>query len=129
MRDVVVDTNILVSALIVPGSKPDQIVEMALTSQLNLCYSDEILAEYELVLFRPKFNFNQETVKLWLNCLTESGRKVSPTQSVFEFQDESDRKFYDVAKTCNAYLITGNIKHYPTEPFILLPAQFLQLFM
>jgi hypothetical protein len=41
--------------------------------------------------------------------------------------DESDRKFFDAAKTCGAVLITGNKKHYPPEPFILSPAEFLSL--
>jgi hypothetical protein len=39
--------------------------------------------------------------------------------------DESDRVFYDVAKTAGAYLITGNTKHFPQEPFILTPAEFV----
>jgi hypothetical protein len=39
--------------------------------------------------------------------------------------DETDRKFYDVASACGALLITGNLKHYPSEPFIISPAGFL----
>jgi hypothetical protein len=35
-------------------------------------------------------------------------------------------KFYDIAKAADAILITGNIKHYPDEPFILTPAAFIQ---
>ena len=41
--------------------------------------------------------------------------------------DESDRKFYDAAKFCNAYLLTGNKKHYPKDPLVLSPAEFLVL--
>jgi hypothetical protein len=41
--------------------------------------------------------------------------------------DEDDRPFYEVAKAANAYLITGNLKHFPQEPFILSPADFLAL--
>ena len=93
MIDVVVDTNILVSAIIVPGSKPDKIVELVLADKLIVNYSDEILAEYELVLFRPKFNFNQETIKLWLNCIIENGQVINPPASAFAMPDESDRKF------------------------------------
>jgi hypothetical protein len=42
--------------------------------------------------------------------------------------DETDRKFYDVAQSVNAWLITGNIRHYPPDPFVMLPAEFLRLY-
>ena len=42
--------------------------------------------------------------------------------------DADDRIFYDAAKDNEAFLITGNTKHYPDEPFILTPAQFLEKF-
>jgi hypothetical protein len=50
------------------------------------------------------------------------GTDESPTP----LPDESDRKFYDTAKYCGAFLITGNIKHFPQEPFIITPAEFLK---
>ncbi len=34
------------------------------------------------------------------------------------FADESDKKFYEVAKHCNAVLITGNKKHFPDDPIV-----------
>jgi hypothetical protein len=40
--------------------------------------------------------------------------------------DESDRKFYEIAKAAGAILITGNTKHYPDEPFIVTPTVFVQ---
>ena len=52
---------------------------------------------------------------------------VSALQSKAVFIDESDRVFYDVAATCDAYLITGNKKHYPVESFVFTPAEFLEL--
>ena len=42
--------------------------------------------------------------------------------------DESDRAFFDVATFCEALLVTGNIRHYPIEPFIVRPTEFLALF-
>jgi predicted nucleic acid-binding protein len=44
-------------------------------------------------------------------------------------KDETDRKFYDTAKSSSATLITGNMKHYPAEPFIMTPADFIEGFM
>ncbi|AEF80338.1 hypothetical protein [Leadbettera azotonutricia] len=40
--------------------------------------------------------------------------------------DETDRKFYDVARYCGAFLITGNTRYFPQEPQILNPAEFLE---
>ena len=36
-----------------------------------------------------------------------------------EFTDESDKKFYEVAKTIDCKLITGNKKHFPDEENII----------
>ena len=41
-----------------------------------------------------------------------------------KFADESDKKFYEVAKTINCKLITGNKKHFPDEKGILSPGEF-----
>ena len=42
-------------------------------------------------------------------------------------RDESDRIFYDTAKESKSILISGNLKHFPNEEFIMLPADFLEL--
>jgi len=47
--------------------------------------------------------------------------------SLIRMLDEDDRKFYDVAKSAEAFLITGNIRHYPKEPFIVSPSGFLEI--
>ena len=44
-----------------------------------------------------------------------------------QFTDESDRKFYEVAKTIGAILVTGNLKHYPADGTALSPSDFLAL--
>jgi len=38
--------------------------------------------------------------------------------------DEDDRVFYDTAEKSSAYLITGNLKHFPPRPFIVIPVVF-----
>ena len=43
------------------------------------------------------------------------------------FNDESDRKFYDTAKTADSYLVTGNIKHFPNDPIVITPAKCIEL--
>ena len=43
------------------------------------------------------------------------------------FENEDDKMFYEVAKTTKAYLVTGNSKHFPKEPMIITPQEFLSV--
>jgi predicted nucleic acid-binding protein len=60
-----------------------------------------------------------------LDYVVSRGLRVDTISSDLSFADESDRKFYDVALAANAYLITGNAKHFPKEPFVVSPSDFL----
>jgi predicted nucleic acid-binding protein len=62
-----------------------------------------------------------------MNTIMKYGIIIQPNVSEIMLPDESDRIFYDAAKSASAYLITGNLKHYPNEPHILLPAEFLKI--
>jgi len=59
------------------------------------------------------------------NLLKMFGTQINPPTSTISLPDETDRIFYDTAKSSEAVLITGNIRHYPEEPFIMTPAEFL----
>jgi putative PIN family toxin of toxin-antitoxin system len=125
---VVLDTNVLVSALLSPLGAPGQIVSMTLQGQLQFFYNQEIINEYENVLSRPGFKFksvSEERLSV-LETLQKDGLICDNCiSSVLSMQDESDRIFYDVANASEAFLITGNKKHYPDEPFIVTPRDFI----
>ena len=125
MRKVVLDTNILVSALWSKQGNPNQIVEKLFSDEIALYYTDEMIEEYEEVLCREKFGFSKDRVENLLHELKKKGVLVDSAVSAEAFADETDRKFYDAAKTNNAILITGNIKHYPVQPFVQTPVAFL----
>jgi predicted nucleic acid-binding protein len=92
------------------------------------CFDDPILSEYWDVLSRPKFGFSPAQINRLVHGIIRSGHGIeAPVPSEFPMPDENDRKFYDVAKSSGAILITGNTKHFPQEPFILAPANFLRL--
>ena len=60
MQKVVIDTNVIVSALI-QRSYPNQIInEFFIGNRFQLCISDELMAEYFEVLSRPKFSKFQD---------------------------------------------------------------------
>ncbi|MDR1157487.1 MAG: putative toxin-antitoxin system toxin component, PIN family [Oscillospiraceae bacterium] len=124
---VVLDTNIIVSALLSPLGNPAKIYKMFLTETLKLAYSSGILAEYNDVLFRPRLRIPANEVVKVLEVIQEYGERIEPTPGTRDMVDEDDRVFYDTAKSAGAYLVTGNKKHYPDEAFILTPTEFLSL--
>ncbi len=125
IKTIVLDTNILVSALLSATGKPTKIVEMVLDKEIQVYYSQPILDEYENVLFRSKFGFNRELAWMVIDAIRDTGVLATPKQSTFGMPDEDDRIFYDTAKDSGAILVTGNKKHYPDEPFVLTAAEFL----
>jgi putative PIN family toxin of toxin-antitoxin system len=125
MIKVVLDTNILVSALLKSKSLPAEVWRLCQEHYLCPYYSEDVFEEYQEVLIRPKFNFSLPVVSAIFSFIQKDGFLVSAENSNIFFQDESDRKFYDIAKANDAILITGNLKHYPDENFIMSAKDFL----
>lgn len=123
---VVIDTNILVSALWSRDGAPARVVGLVLSGHLIPCYDHRIMLEYRQVLQRPKFRFRLAEVNALLDWIKLAGRSVVPSPVEAPFVDEADRKFYEVAKYCSAVLITGNLKHYPSDDTVMSVADFLE---
>lgn len=64
-----------------------------------------------------------------LDFIKHSGRSVIAEPLYDEFVDEADKKFYEVAKHCGATLITGNIKHFPSDEIIMTANDFLEKYL
>ena len=128
LKKVVVDTNIVISATISEHGNPAKILDLFSDKEINIYYNNEILAEYKRVLAYDRLKIEPEKQAEILDMIVKDGVYIEPDIiSTIPFIDETDRIFYDTAKTVNAYVITGNIKHYPVEEFILTPAQFVDL--
>ena len=127
MPRVVLDTNILVSALWTPAGNASTIISLVLSDKLVPCFDQRIINEYRAVLSRPRLAFPDNQVEELLVEICGKGLFVVVSPSSVALSDESDRKFFDVAQYCNAYLITGDIKHYPEDPLIINPANFLEV--
>ncbi len=123
---VVLDTNILVSSLWSRNGAPARVVSMILTGQLIPCYDYRILTEYRQGLSRPRFNFSDGEIDSLLEWIETSGRSIVADPINDPFIDESDKKFYEVAKFCGAILITGNLKHFPNDPQVMNVSSFLE---
>ena len=125
---VVLDTNVLVSAILANGP-PAAIADLVASGKLMPFYNDNIINEYWNVLHRRKFDFQSSQIDRLLSIIIRTGVAVKVSApSNFPMADEEDRKFYDVAKTSLATLITGNIRHFPKKPFIVTPADFLRTY-
>jgi putative PIN family toxin of toxin-antitoxin system len=134
MIGVVLDTNIVVSALLIPQGPPARVFLMALQNQdTQLCVSAEVFAEYEEVLNRPKFNFTVSAIAATLGGFREKGFWVKPTGKVSVCDDPDDDIFLECAEAAAAdYLITGNQRHFPAPGWgrlkIVTAREFLTLF-
>jgi len=130
MTKIVIDTNIVISAFISEHGSPAKILDLVTENKdIQVCYNDKILWEYNNVFTRDKFkkyNFNVDLFDNFINFIKTEGYLINPNTSDYHMSHEDDRIFYDTAKESNAILVTGNIKHFPKEPFIMSPEDFIQ---
>jgi putative PIN family toxin of toxin-antitoxin system len=129
---VVVDTNVLVSALLNPSGPPARILDLMLLDKLSPLYDDRMLHEYRQVLVRERFGFEPQAVDDLLQYVELVGTKVvaSPLAKHGAAPDRDDLMFLEVALAGRAdALITGNIRHFPSAIRqgirVLKPAAFL----
>ncbi len=122
---VVLDTNILVSAMLSPGGKPAQVTDLFRMGQLLACLDHRMLAEYEEVLCRGGFVFGPDQPGVLLHDIRQLGLCLVTPASGGPLPDESDRPFLDVALAADAWLVTGNLKHFPGVPKVIGPAELL----
>lgn len=114
---VVLDTNVVVSALLKANSLPARLLAAVLGGGLRIAFDARILTEYRDVLLRPKFGFNPIHVELVLEALERDGIAVAAPTWELSLPDPDDRKFLEVASALEppALVITGSIRHFPTE--------------
>ena len=111
---VVLDTNVLVSALLTPGGVCGQIVELVIRNVLDVCVDGRILEEYEAVLHRSGFSFAAGNVDRVLAQLELVAERVTARPFRSSIPDPSDLAFLEVAVAGHAVLVTGNKRHYPS---------------
>jgi uncharacterized protein len=116
MRLVVLDTNVIVSAGIKPKGFPAQIEQSVIQeASIQIAVSPSIVAEYRRVSQYSKFaqfGFPPQ----WLEFLTESALRFPDGEPwPHPLPDPDDARFLSLAHKTGAWLITGNLKHYPVE--------------
>jgi putative PIN family toxin of toxin-antitoxin system len=130
---IVLDTNVLVSGLLTPFGPSGKIVQMLFAGELLLHIDARILSEYQDVLNRPKFKFNQDHIGLLLDFIKQYGQFVSSSPLPSPLPDPDDEPFLEVAISGKVKaLITGNSVHYPNSLReginIVSPAEFIEIY-
>ena len=116
MIRIVLDTNILVSALLNSKGPPAEVFLLTvLEPDMQLCVSGDIYAEYEEVIRRPQFNRSDSEIEGTLRTVRERGLWIRPTEKVRACSDSDDDIFLECAQAADAhYLVTGNLPHFPS---------------
>lgn len=128
----VIDTNVFVSALLSKNSDAAtvKVLEAMFDGSIIPLYHKDILAEYEEVFRRKKSHLKEETIEIVLHAIQQYGIEVFPQPTGEILTDMDDLIFYEVAmekQEQDAYLVTGNKKHYPIKHFIVTPAEMIEL--
>jgi len=114
MIRVVIDTNILVSALLQPEGRPAAVLMLVLSGEVQLCVSDPVFAEYDEVIRRPRFKRTRAVIEKTLQSVRKLGHSVKATVRVEECTDPDDNISLECAQAGEAdYLVTGNLRHFP----------------
>ncbi len=132
MFKLVIDTNVVISALLKRESNPALIISLILRGDWRICVTEKIFAEYEEVLGRAKFKkLDQVSVRELLATLRSRAFWVVPKITIDDAaKDSHDNAFLECALESRAnFLITGNIHHFPEKKFhdtlIVTPSEFV----
>ena len=69
----VIDTNVIVSALLTPSGPSARIVALVLNGTITIVYDNKILAEYIDVLNREELKISKEWVRLVIDFISKEG--------------------------------------------------------
>lgn len=126
----VIDTNVLVSAMIKWNSVPGNVMEFVFSGTIIPLLNEQIVTEYREVLGRPKFHFTTEIIDSVVDEMERLGIYVFAEKLNLNLPDAKDGVFYEVVmeerKSEDAY-VTGNIKHFPIKSYVVTPRQMIEI--
>ena len=132
-RYAVIDTNVLVSAMLKWSSVPGNIIEFAFSGVIIPVLNERIVSEYREVLMREKFHLTKEIVDDVIQALEDQGEYIDTDNMDYELLDPKDVVFYAIVmekrKEEDTYLVTGNIKHFPQVPYVVTPKEMLDIIL
>lgn len=125
----VLDTNVIVSALLKPEGRQALLLDLALSGSFALLVSPALLEEYEEVLRRPRFRLDQRRVTQALREIRSAARLVQPRRQLLATRDPDDNMVLECGVEGGAnYVVTGNARDFPKDfqgIQIILPREFM----
>ena len=127
----VIDTNVLVSSMLKRNSLPGKIMDYVVLGKIVPLLNKNILTEYIEVISRNGFGFSNESIEKIKALFNETGIFLERTKTEEIFDDPDDIVFYEIVLTARkideAYLITGNKKHFPGKHYVVSPREMLDI--
>jgi len=115
VKRIILDTNVLVSALLSAKGNESLVLRLAFSAGFEIGVSTTILSEYRQVLERPRFKISKSKIDALFSHLQTHAKLVHPAHTVDVSPDEPDNRFLECAEAIGAdFLITGNKRHFPS---------------
>jgi putative PIN family toxin of toxin-antitoxin system len=111
MYRVVLDTNVLISAIVF-GGKPREILGKIISGKIHLAISQDILDELVAVLTGSKFKYASNVAYEIKNAIEELGEMVIPEKRInIVKKDSDDNRILECAFAADADLIISGDNH------------------
>lgn len=136
MQKVIIDTNVLISALIQRNYPNFILYNYVLDNAVEICISDELFKEYFDVLNRPKFNKYPDFIskaEFVLTQIESKATKFYPSKRLDVISDNPDNRLLELAVESKAdFIITGNTTDFTMTEFqgtkIVTPKEYWDLY-
>lgn len=127
----VLDTNVLVSAVISSSGYPYDILRLIQSGNVIPIYDERMLNEYKEVFHYDKLKISEETFQQTFTLILKSGLLIQDVETTkAQLLDQSDIPFFEVKESSEEFdsvLVTGNLRHYPEQRDIITPKEFILL--
>ena len=128
---VVIDTNVLVSAMYSNASPPTAILEMIESGNIIPIFDKRMLKEYYNVFKYDKFKniITDEMLRNTIYTIVNNGICINDVKETkTQMKDLYDIPFFEVKESSQEFesmLVTGNIKHFPKDNCIVTPKELI----
>lgn len=127
----VIDTNVIVSSMLKTNSIPGTIIKYVESNVIVPLISEEIINEYVEVLTRNKFDIAKDKVMEMIAIIKKKSITLKREQTLKDFIDKDDIVFFEIVMSArqrmDAYLVTGNMKHYPIRSYVVTPREMIEI--
>lgn len=127
----VIDTNVIVSSMLKTNSIPGTIIKYVESNVIVPLISEEIINEYVEVLTRNKFDIAKDKVMEMIAIIKKKSITLKREQTLEDFIDKDDIVFFEIVMSArqrmDAYLVTGNMKHYPIRSYVVTPREMIEI--